>query len=209
MIVIIDYGAGNLQSIINAFELLGERVEVINSPEKLKDAEAIVLPGVGAFSDCMNNLRKAGFIDALNREVIEKKKPFLGICLGLQILAEQSFEHGCYSGFGWVKGSVKKIIPKSTEFKIPHMGWNNIIIRSKDRLFRDFENEPVFYFVHSYTLVLDELDQLVTSTCYHGAKIVASVQKENIFGVQFHPEKSQGAGLKLLKNFITFVREDA
>jgi len=204
MIAIIDYSAGNLQSIYNAFEALGEDVIITKDPSKLKDAKAIVLPGVGAFRDGINNLRDMGFVEALNEEIMQKKKPYLGVCLGLQFLAEKSLEHGEYEGLGWIKGAVKKIEPNDRKFKIPHMGWNDIKITKDSALFNGLVDEPVFYFVHSYYLDVDE-NEVVSSTCWHGQDITASVQKDNIFAVQFHPEKSQGAGLKVLKNFIEFV----
>lgn len=209
MIAIIDYGMGNLQSISNAFEALGEETIIASKPFELCSAKAIVLPGVGAFRDGMRNLRRSGFVETLNKEIIEKKKPYLGICLGMQFLAEKSLEHGIHQGLGWIKGTVKKLEPNDSRFKIPHMGWNNIEVADKSILFEGLKDDPVFYFVHSYHLDINE-DEAISSFCWHGQKIIASIQKENIFGVQFHPEKSQTAGIKLLKNFIELVgrRED-
>jgi glutamine amidotransferase len=205
-IAIVDYGAGNLKSIANAFEAIGILGTVVTRPEELQKADAIVLPGVGAFADGFLNLSKKKFIEELNRQVIENKKPYLGICLGLQFLMEKSFENGCHEGLGWVKGVVKKIQPRDNTFKIPHMGWNNSKVQKEGGLFLELGCEPVFYFVHSYCVEVDqEQSNSITSVCWHGQEIVASLQKENIFGVQFHPEKSQGAGLKLLKNFTELI----
>ena len=208
MIAIIDYGMGNLQSIKNAFELLGEEVKIVTDPNDLRKAAAIVLPGVGAFGDGMKNLRERGFLPALQEEVIKEKKLYLGICLGLQFLAKTSEEHGMHAGLGWIDGEVKRIRPKTPGFKIPHIGWNEAISSGKNILFEGLERKETFYFVHSYTLSLSPPEaEIVTSTCWHGAEIVASIHKENIFGVQFHPEKSQGAGLKVLENFCRFVHQ--
>ncbi|OGS72941.1 MAG: imidazole glycerol phosphate synthase, glutamine amidotransferase subunit [Flavobacteria bacterium RIFCSPLOWO2_12_FULL_35_11] len=203
MISIIDYNMGNLRYVANAFVALGQEVMVTSNPNDLRSASAIILPGVGAFSDGKRNLEKLGFIEILNEEVIEKGKPYLGICLGMQFLAQESYENGCHKGFGWINGNVKRIKPCESKYKVPHMGWNNVQVQRKDGLFVGLGEGPVFYFVHSYCLDIEESSfNYVTSTCWHGVRITASVQKENIFGVQFHPEKSQGAGLKLLKNFV-------
>lgn len=203
MITIIDYGAGNLQSIYNAFEALGEKTAIVREPSKLREAKAIVLPGVGAFGDGINNLEKLGFINALNEEIIDNKKPYLGICLGMQFLSEKSFEHGEHKGFGWINGVVKKIEPAEKQFKVPHMGWNDVKILKRNVLFTGLDENPVFYFVHSYFFDVKE-ENAISSTCWHGEMINASLEKDNIFAVQFHPEKSQTAGLKLLKNFIDY-----
>ena len=209
MIAIINYGMGNVKSVANAFEALGEKTLITDDWKKLSESKAIVLPGVGAFSKGIENLEKLKFIDALNTEVISGKKPYLGICLGLQFLAEKSFEHGVHKGFDWIKGSIKKIEVTEKKFRIPHMGWNNIKITKKEGLFENLEDDPAFYFVHSYYLEPDKISSdVITSTCWHGATIPASVQKDNIYGVQFHPEKSQATGLMLLKNFIKIVNKD-
>jgi len=206
-IVIVDYGMGNIQSIYNAFEVVGEKACIVNDPSELSDAKAIILPGVGAFSDGIKNLQKLGFIDPLEEEVLRKGKPYLGICLGMQFLARESHEHGLHKGFGWIPGAVKKIEPSDPGFKVPHMGWNNVkVLKKDDVLFAGLGENPVFYFVHSYHLEPEEaFGGRVTSTSWHGTTITASVRKDNIFGVQFHPEKSQGAGLKLLENFVALV----
>lgn len=206
MIAIVDYGMGNLRSVSNAFEAIGQEVRITHDPCPLKDASAIVLPGVGAFGDGMRNLHTNHMVDALHEEVIVKKKPYLGICLGLQFLAEKSFEHGCHEGLGWINGVVKKISPDSKRFKVPIMGWNDVQIANGNSLFADLEDRPVFYFVHSYCLEVKEASSdIITSTCWHGTTITASVQVENIYAVQFHPEKSQKAGLRLLENFVKII----
>lgn len=204
MIAIVDYNMGNLQSVLNAFRLLGEEVVATKKKEDLQKAKAIILPGVGAFKDGMQSLEKLGLVDILQEEVLRKKKPFLGICLGMQLLALKGTEYGDYKGLGWVKGVCDIIRPDDDSYKIPHMGWNNIQIKKQEGLFENIGEDPVCYFVHSYSLQPDASEQnIVTSTCFHGQVIVASIEKENIFGVQFHAEKSQGAGLKLLENFVS------
>lgn len=206
MIAIVDYNMGNLQSVLNAFRLLGDDVALTHKKEDLKAAKAIVLPGVGAFKDGMQNLERLGLVPVLQEEVLDKKKPFLGICLGMQLLATSGTEYGIYHGLGWVRGTVDIIRPADSSYKIPHMGWNNVQVKKPEKLFKDIEQDSAYYFVHSYSLEPDASEQhIVSATCWHGKEIVAAVGKENIFGVQFHPEKSQGAGLKLLSNFISLV----
>ena len=206
MIAIIDYEAGNLKSVYNAFEAIGHITIVTSDPVELKKAAAIVLPGVGAFGEGMAALRRKNVIDALIEEVLVKKKPYLGICLGMQFLASESEEIGTHRGFGWLKSRVKRIQSNDVKFKIPHMGWNNVEIKKRNPLFENLETEPVFYFVHSYCLdLMDDPANSISSTCWHGTTITASVQKDNIFGVQFHPEKSQQAGLHLLENFVNLI----
>jgi glutamine amidotransferase len=203
MIAIIDYGAGNLRSVFNAFEAIGEKPYIASKPEELKKALAIILPGVGAFGDGIVNLKKLNFVDQLTEEVLVKKKPYLGICLGMQFLADVSMEMGVHSGLGFVNGAVRAISPNNSKFRIPHIGWNNVAVKNRNPLFEGLEDEPVFYFVNSFYFEPDESElDVISSTCWHGATITASIQKNNIFGVQFHPEKSQQAGLKLLENFI-------
>jgi glutamine amidotransferase len=208
LIAIIDYGMGNVQSVSNAFSLLGESVKITSEPIDLKEAKAIVLPGVGAFSDGLENLRKRNLLPVLEEQVLDKKKPYLGICLGLQFLAEKSYEGGEYDGFGWVKGKVIKLDPSTENLKIPHMGWNDTTIIKKGGLLKEIM-EPVFYYLHSYFLDVDPSENnVITSICNYGNnKITATLQKDNIYAVQFHPEKSQLTGLKLLKNFLEDLRE--
>lgn len=209
MIAIVDYNMGNLQSVLNAFRLLGNEVVATQKKEDFKAARAIVLPGVGAFKDGMRNLEKLGLIPILEEEVLRKKKPFLGICLGMQLLATTGKEYGDYPGLGWVKGVTDRLKPENDSYKVPHMGWNNVQIKKQEGLFRDIEQDAVYYFVHSYSLQPDISGQdIVTSTCFHGQEIASSIEKGNIFGVQFHPEKSQGAGLKLLENFVSLCSKN-
>lgn len=207
LISIIDYEMGNVQSVSNAFELLGADVEITNDPNRLKDSDAIVLPGVGAFKEGMKNLEEKGFLPILHEEVIKKEKPYLGICLGLELLAERSFEGGNTKGFGWIKGEIKKINVGQTNLKIPHMGWNDTKIRRDDGLLKDMKN-PIFYYLHSYYFDVNKVDNdYIESICDYGdTTILASIQKKNIHAVQFHPEKSQESGLKLLYNFINLVK---
>lgn len=210
MIAVIDYGMGNIKSICNAFELLHQEIVIATGPEALRKADAIVLPGVGAFAEGMNNLRERGFLPILEGEIIVKKKPYLGICLGMQFLAEKSHEYGLHQGLGWLPGEVQRIIPVNPTFKIPHMGWNEVSITTEFPLFQGLGAKETFYFVHSYCFVPSpHQPSPIIATCWHGTKISAAVQKGNIFGVQFHPEKSQGAGIKLLQNFTDHVRSAA
>jgi glutamine amidotransferase len=206
LIAIIDYGAGNLRSVVNAFEAIGQEPRVTRDPADLAGASAIVLPGVGAFGDGMKTLRHLHLVEALNEQVLGHKKPYLGICLGLQFLARESSEHGAHAGLGWIAGSVQKIVPRDNGYRIPHMGWNDIQISRPSPLFEGLEAEPTFYFLHSYHLVVaEEWRQVVTATCWHGTAIIASVQKDNIHAVQFHPEKSQRNGLTVLENFVKLL----
>ncbi len=201
MIAIIDYNAGNLRSVLNAFEAIGQKAKITKDPKEIANCAGIVLPGVGAFGKCIESLKEQGLLDVLNEEVLVKKKPYLGICLGLQFLAHYSNEHGYHEGFGWLDAGVEKIVPDDPKFRIPHIGWNNITVKKKEPLFTGIE-DPVVYFVHSYRLMVENGNSsVVSSICWHGTEIVASVQKENIFAVQFHPEKSQQHGLKILENF--------
>tara|TARA_B100000686_G_C16774438_1_gene967444 strand:- start:1938 stop:2558 length:621 start_codon:yes stop_codon:yes gene_type:complete len=206
MIGVIDYGAGNLRSVLNAFRALGQTPFVIQKPSELVQASGVVLPGVGAFGKGMEKLKQMGLIEALNEAALVQKKPFLGICLGLQFLASVSREQGEHKGLGWLNGTVEAIVPSSSRHRIPHMGWNNLALERTTPLFEGVSETPTFFFVHSYELVLErDESRFVTSTCDHGTKIISSVQKENIFGVQFHPEKSQADGLCVLKNFVNLI----
>jgi glutamine amidotransferase len=209
MLAIIDYGMGNLKSVVNASEALSAEVILTQDPQQIEQADGIILPGVGAFGEGMQSLHSLGLVDVLNKEVIEKKKPYLGICLGLQFLARTGFEDGESVGLGWVEGDVKLIQPEG-EYKVPHMGWNNVEILKESEIFDGLQEDPVFYFVHSFALELDPSEEeILTSVAHHGQRITASVQKDNIFATQFHPEKSQSAGLLVLKNFISYCTTHA
>ena len=206
MIAIIDYGASNLRSVANAFKIIGCEAQITNVPADLEKASAIVLPGVGAFGDGMKMLRELNLITTLNEQVIGYQKPYLGICLGLQFLAKESVEYGIHKGLGWIDGIVQKIVTGNHRFRVPHIGWNEVNIQQDNPLFRNIDATPVFYFVHSYQFVAEgDSVNVITSTCWHGITITASVQKNNIYAVQFHPEKSQQSGLNILKNFVGLI----
>lgn len=202
-VVIIDYGSGNLRSAAKAFEhVIGDNVKVTSNPKDLEAATHIVLPGVGAFGDCIAGLKKIpGMVEAMEKEVLQKKKPFLGICVGMQLLADIGHEYGEHKGLGWIKGEVKKIDPKDKSLPVPHMGWNGLTINKQVPLLKNL-NEDV-YFVHSYHFIPANNDNLLATTDY-GDKLTAVIGKDNIMGVQFHPEKSQKAGLTLIKNFLEY-----
>ena len=203
MVAIVDYGAGNVRSVVNAFEAIGQKPILTSDPDKLVKASGIVLPGVGAFRDCVESLKRLKLIEPLNELVVHEEKPYLGICLGMQVLAEESLEGGVHKGLGWIRGRVEVLAPNEKTFRVPHMGWNDVQTLTPCHLFAGLGDSPVFYFVHSYQLqVHREEAEKVTATCWHGTIVTAAVQKNNIFGTQFHPEKSQESGLRLLKNFL-------
>jgi glutamine amidotransferase len=200
LINIVDYGSGNVTSVANAFEVLGYSAEVSRDSNTFKKSTHIVLPGVGAFGAGMDRLRELDLIERLEREVMEKGKPFLGICLGHQMLATIGLEFGEHEGLDWVHGRVERIDTDGSHLRLPHIGWNHARVLGQDPLYLHMPENPCFYFVHSYHLVPD--DPSVTSAVSdYGVTLTASIQKQNIFGVQFHPEKSQSEGLQLLKNF--------
>lgn len=204
MIAIVDYGMGNLRSVFNVFHALGEKAEIINEPAKLKSFGAIVLPGVGAFGDAMNNLRRSGLKDALDEEVMGKGKPFLGICLGIQLIATTGFEHGEHQGLGWIPGTVERLRGdiNGSRLRVPHMGWNDVKFTRKDGLSADMGESKAFYFVHSYVPIPKD-PSVITGVCNYGADFAAVIEHRNICATQFHPEKSQKAGFALLKNWVT------
>jgi len=202
MIAVIDYGAGNLQSVVKAFNFIGCDVFVAADKDELRNADAVVLPGVGAFGDSMNCLKSSHFVNPV-LDFIESGKPFLGICLGLQLLFEESEESPGVSGLGVLKGKILKI-PAETGLKIPHVGWNSLNLKSHDVLFQGVEPNPYVYFVHSYYLKA-ERSELVSSTTTYGVEIDASVQHGNLFATQFHPEKSGKTGLQMLRNFVSLI----
>ena len=199
MIVVIDYDMGNVHSVSNALKAVGCDVKISRRAGDIKEADKLVLPGVGAFAVGMKNLDDFGLVSLLNEEVLVKKKPILGICLGLQLFAKKSHEGGEHNGLGWVEGEVKKLVPNDQSLKIPHVGWNDVEFKKDCPLFSNIDEHPNFYFVHSYYFDCD--DGLITSKFDYGGKFTASIRKDNIFGTQFHPEKSQNNGLKVLKNF--------
>ena len=204
MIAIIDYDAGNIKSVEKALLSMGETPVLTRDPEVILQADHIILPGVGSFGDAMENLNKFGLIDVIH-EAINRKIPFLGICLGLQLLFESSEETPGVAGLGILKGKIVRI-PEGPGLKIPHMGWNSLNVRDGASLFKGLEKEPYVYFVHSYYLQAED-PKIVAATAEYGVTIHASVEKENVFACQFHPEKSSKTGLASLKNFLAQRRE--
>ena len=204
MIAIIDYDAGNIKSVEKALLSMGETPVLTRDPEVILQADHIILPGVGSFGDAMENLNKFGLIDVIH-EAINRKIPFLGICLGLQLLFESSEETPGVAGLGILKGKIVRI-PEGPGLKIPHMGWNSLNVRDGASLFKGLEKEPYVYFVHSYYLQAKD-PKIVAATTEYGVTIHASVEKENVFACQFHPEKSSKTGLAILKNFLAQRRE--
>ena len=198
MIAIIDYDAGNIRSVENALIALGEEVVITRDPEILLQAEKVILPGVGAFGDAMEKLDAYGLVDVIH-QIVEKKIPFLGICLGLQLLFRSSDESPGVEGIGLLDGEIVSIPPKEG-YKIPHMGWNSIEIKEGARLFQGIENQSYVYFVHSYYLKADHPEDVAATTDYI-VPIHASVEHGNVFACQFHPEKSGDVGLQILRNF--------
>lgn len=198
MIALIDYDAGNMKSVEKALQLIGEEVVVTRDPQTILGADHVILPGVGCFADAMENLQRFGLVSVI-RQVVEQKIPFLGICLGLQLLFERSEESPGVEGLGILKGEVRRI-PAKEGLKIPHMGWNDLTFPNKGRLFAGIPEHSYVYFVHSYYLDAED-EQIVTAATEYGTYIHASVEKENVFACQFHPEKSSQTGLQILKNF--------
>ncbi len=205
MIAIIDYDAGNIKSVEKAILSLGEEVIVTRNRDEILAADKVILPGVGAFADAMQKLRSY-HLEEVIKEVVMKKTPFLGICLGLQLLFEKSEEGEGVDGLGILKGEVVKI-PEGEGLKIPHIGWNSLKFPNKGRLFKGLKEESYVYFVHSYYLKAQD-ESIVTATTEYGVNIHASVEKDNVFACQFHPEKSSDVGLTILKNFIELDREE-
>ena len=207
-IAIIDYESGNLKSVSKAVELASNNifnksdVKIINSANELKNFDKIVLPGQGSFKQCYQSLLSIeGMIDELNSAVLEKQKPILGICVGMQLFSSFGEEDGGSKGFDWIKGKVNKINLTDKNLKLPHMGWNNISINQKSKLFSGIENESHFYFVHSFAFDVEN-EQFISATTNYSTEIVSAIEKDNIFGTQFHPEKSQANGIKILENFV-------
>ena len=206
MIGIIDYDAGNIKSVEKALDYLGEKSMVTRDPQELLAADKVILPGVGSFGDAMENLKKYGLVPVI-KKIVEEQIPFLGICLGLQLLFESSEESPGVEGLGTLKGKVLRI-PAEKDLKIPHMGWNSLHLQNQGRLFAGIPQETYVYFVHSYYLQAED-PSIVKATTWYGTQIHASVEQGNVFACQFHPEKSSHWGLKILENFARLDRRDA
>ena len=207
-IAIIDYESGNISSVINSFKKVCTnqnieiKIEVTSDLKTILSSDKIILPGQGSFKNCTKSLEKIkGLKDTLNEFAIIKKKPLFGICAGMQMFADVGYEETETKGLGWIGGNVKKIDNKENQFKLPHIGWNELSFTSNSKLFRDIKEKSHVYFVHSYKFVPDNETYVSSKTNYSEA-IVASVEKDNLFGTQFHPEKSDSVGLKIIENFI-------
>jgi imidazole glycerol-phosphate synthase subunit HisH len=201
-VIIVDYGMGNMRSVWNAFKTLGAQPKIGSDPEEIKRSDAIVLPGVGAFGEAMKNLRSQNLVDPLRNLVLGEGKPFLGICLGLQLLAEDSEELGHHSGLSWIKGSVKGL-PQCKGHHVPHVGWNVVEQEEDSILYKNLPAQSSFYFDHSFYLGSET--EIVKGRVEVGKPVVASIESGNVFATQFHPEKSQVSGLRLLRNFLNYI----
>ena len=204
-VTIVDYSSGNISSVINSFNEVAQNkatIEVTSDLNKIKSSDKIVLPGQGSFKSCVNALNKiSGLNDTLNEFVIANKKPLLGICVGLQMFADVGYEETETKGLGWISGKVSKIDNQNGKFKLPHIGWNQINILKDSKILNEVENNSHMYFVHSYEFIPSD-NKVISATTDYSTKVVCSVEKENIFGTQFHPEKSDKTGLKIIENFI-------
>ena len=204
-VTIVDYSSGNISSVINSFKEVAQNkatIEVTSDLNKIKSSDKIVLPGQGSFKSCVDALNKiSGLNDTLNEFVIVNKKPLLGICVGLQMFADVGYEETETKGLGWISGKVSKINNQNGKFKLPHIGWNQINIMKDSKIFKQVENNSHMYFVHSYEFIPKD-NKVISATTDYSTKVVCSVEKENIFGTQFHPEKSDKTGLKIINNFI-------
>ena len=205
-VTIVDYNSGNISSVINSFkEVAKEKVniEVTSNPKNIKSSDKVVLPGQGSFKSCVEALNNIdGLLDTLNEFTIINKKPLLGICVGLQMFADVGYEETETKGLGWISGKVSKIDNQNGKYKLPHIGWNQINIIKDSKMFKNIENNSHMYFVHSYEFVPND-KKVISATTDYSTKVVCSVEKENIFGTQFHPEKSDKFGLKIIDNFIS------
>ena len=204
-ITIVDYKSGNISSVINSFIEVAKdkvKIEVTSDINKIKSSDKVVLPGQGSFKSCVEGLSNIkGLVDTLNEFVIANKKPLLGICVGLQMFADIGFEEAETKGLGWISGKVSKIDHQNGKYKLPHIGWNQINIIKESKIFKGIENNAHMYFVHSYEFVPDDKN-VISATTDYSSNVVCAVEKENIFGTQFHPEKSDKIGLKIIDNFI-------
>jgi glutamine amidotransferase len=204
-VTIVDYNSGNISSVINSFSEVAKdqiNLEVTSDLNKIKSSDKVVLPGQGSFKSCVDALNNInGLVDALNEFAINNKKPLLGICVGLQMFADIGYEETETKGLGWIPAKVSKIDNKNGEYKLPHIGWNQIHILKDSKIFKNIENNSHMYFVHSYEFIPED-KSVISATTDYSSNIVCSIEKENIFGTQFHPEKSDKTGLKIIDNFI-------
>ena len=204
-VTIVDYNSGNISSVINSFKEAAKdkvSIKVTSDLNKIKSSDKVVLPGQGSFKSCVEALNNInGLVDTLNEFAITNKKPLLGICVGLQMFADIGYEETETKGLGWISGKVSKIDNQNGKFKLPHIGWNELNIIKESKIFKDIKNNSHMYFVHSYELIPED-KSVVSATTEYSSNIVCSVEKENIFGTQFHPEKSDKIGLKIISNFI-------
>jgi glutamine amidotransferase len=204
-VTIVDYQSGNISSVINSFTEVAKgkvNLEVTADLTKIKSSDKIVLPGQGSFKSCVDSLNSiTGLVETLNEFAITNKKPLLGICVGLQMFADVGFEEIETKGLGWISGKVSKIDNQNGKFKLPHIGWNEIEIVKQSKIFKDIENKSHMYFVHSYEFIPED-KSVISATTDYSSKIVCSVERDNLFGTQFHPEKSDKTGLKIIENFI-------
>ena len=204
-VTIVDYNSGNISSVINSFTEVAKgtvNLEVTSDLNKIKSSDKVVLPGQGSFKSCIDALKSInGLSDTLDEFVMNKKKPLFGICVGLQMFANVGYEETETKGLGWIPGKVSKIDNKNGKYKLPHIGWNQINIVKDSKIFKDVENNSHMYFVHSYEFIPEDKD-VISATTDYSSKVVCSVEKDNIFGTQFHPEKSDKIGLKIIENFI-------
>lgn len=205
MIIIIDYGMGNLRSVQKKFHRVGAVAEISSDPLSIANADKLVLPGVGHFYHGIKQLKELKIWDVLNESVLQKKTPILGICLGMQLMANESNEGGINKGLGWFDAKVVKFdVKDQLKYKVPHMGWNNAVIQKESKILEGIDNESMFYFVHSYYMKCKQKNDILTTTCYED-EFVSGIQKGNIYGTQFHPEKSHDSGEKLIKNFVELI----
>ena len=204
-VTIVDYQSGNISSVINSFAEVAKgtvNLEVTSDIKKIKSSDKIILPGQGSFKSCVESLNSInGLVDALNESAMTHKKPLLGICVGLQMFADIGYEEAETKGLGWIPGKVSKIDNQKGKFKLPHIGWNEIEIQKESKIFKGIKNKSHMYFVHSYEFVPEDKSVILATTDY-SSKIVCAVERENLFGTQFHPEKSDKTGLNMIKNFL-------
>ena len=204
-VTIVDYQSGNISSVINSFTEVAKwkvKLEVTSDIKKIKSSDKIVLPGQGSFKSCVESLNSInGLVETLKEFTITNKKPLLGICVGLQMFADIGYEEAETKGLGWISGKVSKIDNQNGKFKLPHIGWNEIELKKESKIFKDIKNKSHMYFVHSYEFIPEDMS-VISATTNYSSKIVCAVEKENLFGTQFHPEKSDKTGLKIIDNFI-------